>query len=49
MDLNEVFSQIWQLIQDVIGPLGGLAAIPILSPIFVCKMCQSGDIHLRFC
>ena len=27
MDLREFFSQIWQLIQDVIGPLGGLAAI----------------------
>jgi len=27
MDLREFFSQMWQLVQDVIGPLGGLAAI----------------------
>jgi len=47
MDLNELFSQIWQLIQGVIGPPGGLAAISILCPIFVCIMCNSGDIPLR--
>ena len=44
MDLNELFSQIWQLIRDVIGPPGGLAAISALCPIFVCIICQSGDI-----
>ena len=47
MDLKGLFSRICQLIQDVIGPLGGLAAIPILSPTFVCIMCQSGDITFR--
>ena len=45
MDLREYFSQIWQLIQDVIGPRGGLAAISVLCPIFVCIMRQSGDIY----
>ena len=40
MDLREYFSQIWQLIQDVIGRPGGKAAISILCPKFICIMCQ---------
>jgi len=47
MDLNELFSRIWQFIHSVIGPLGSFAAISLLCLIFGCIICQSGDNTFR--